>query len=79
MSNSVLFFLQTTNLSMDFITLLDRLVIKGSTTTLTAYPIGRVIFDHTAETKCQSCIPFLIAFLLLLFIFSHLPVHFPPR
>ena len=64
---------------MDFTILLDRLVIKGSTTTLTAYPIGRVIFDHTAETKCQSCIPFLIAFLLLLFIFSHLPVHFPPR
>ena len=42
---------------MDFIALLDRLMIKGSTTTLIAYPIGRVIFDHTAETKCQSCIP----------------------
>ena len=53
-SNSLLFFfLQSTNLSMDFITLLDRLMIKGSTTTLIAYPIGRVIFDHTAETKCQ--------------------------
>ena len=64
---------------MDSTTLLDRLVIKGSTTTLTAYPIGHVIFDHRAETKCQFCIPFLIAFLLLLFIFSHVPVHFPPR
>ena len=66
------FFLQATNPTMDFNYYnFESFSVQASTTSLTAYPIGRVIFDHTAETKCQSRIPFPIAFLVLLFIFSH--------